>query len=103
MTILILFLLLIPTPVTKPVQLGNAGEPCKPFSASGIVRRRLVHGSPRSRNVALFDLMPSFEPNIAFEPPSPRFFTALRPGNKVTVRGRHCGFDYFADSVKRVR
>jgi hypothetical protein len=93
----LLFLNLVPSAPPKSIQ-----EPCKPFTAVGIVERRLVDGPVKLKKVAVFDLS-GFAGDIKVEPPSPRFFNVLRPGTKVRVSGRHCQDDYFAGSVKRVR
>lgn len=93
----LLFLSLMPPVPTEAIQ-----EPCKPFTAVGIVRRRMVDSLPPLRRVVVFELA-GFEADIKIEPPSRRFFNVLRPGNKVRVIGRHCQDDYFGDSVKRVR
>lgn len=77
---------------------------CKSFRGSGIVRRRLMADPPPSRDVVFFELQDGDDRhNISFETPSSYFYNALRPGNKVSVIGRHCGTNYYADWVKRIR
>lgn len=93
----LLFLSLMPAAPTAAIQ-----EPCKPFTAVGKVRKRLVDALPPLRRVVVFELA-GVQADIKIEPPSRRFFNVLRPGTKVRVVGRQCQDDYFADSVKRVR
>jgi len=81
-----------------------ATGPCKPFRVVDIVERMIFDTfSPKSRSVLFFDLRFLSDHHMNFDPPSPRYYDILRKGNKVIVKGRKCGDEYYVDTVRRVR